>query len=187
MYGLGETGNLQGVVFNNYSLIDNLPEEAKLLGYGADWGFTNDPTTLIGIYQWNGQYIFDEIVYQKGLVNSEIANLFKSKNVSKVHYIYADSAEPKTIQDIANYGFRIKGADKGKDSVMFGISLMQEHKFIVTKQSTNLIKELRSYVWDTDKSGKQVNKPIDAFNHCIDAIRYYFTSLNKNYGKYDIR
>jgi phage terminase large subunit len=187
VYGLGETGNLQGVVFNNYSLIDNLPEEAKLLGYGADWGFTNDPTTLIGIYKWNGQYIFDEIVYQKGLVNSEIANLFKTKNVTKVHYIYADSAEPKTIQDIANYGYRIKGADKGKDSVMFGISLMQEQKFLVTKQSTNLIKELRSYIWDTDRSGKQVNKPIDAFNHCIDAIRYYFTSLNKNYGKYDIR
>lgn len=187
VYGLGEIGNLQGVVFNNYGLIDQLPEEAKLLGYGADWGFTNDPTTLIGIYQWNGQYVFDEIIYQKGMVNSEIASLFKANNVTMSHYIYADSAEPKTIQDISNYGFRIKGADKGKDSVMFGISLMQEHKFLVTKQSINLIKELRSYVWDTDKSGKQLNKPIDAFNHCIDAIRYYFTSLNKNYGKYDIR
>jgi phage terminase large subunit len=187
VYGLGNIGSLRGVVFSNWTDIDQLPQEAKLLGYGADWGFTNDPTTLIGIYQWNGQYIFDEIIYQKGLVNSEIANLFKSKDVTKSHYIYADSAEPKTIQDIANYGFRIKGAEKGKDSVMFGISLMQEQKFLVTKQSTNLIKELRSYVWDTDKSGKQVNKPIDAFNHCIDAIRYYFTSLNKNYGKYDIR
>lgn len=187
VYGLGNIGSLRGVVFSNWTDIDQLPHEAKLLGYGADWGFTNDPTTLIGIYQWNGQYIFDEIIYQKGLVNSEIANLFKSKDVTKSHYIYADSAEPKTIQDIANYGFRIKGAEKGKDSVMFGISLMQEHKFLVTKQSTNLIKELRSYIWDTDRSGKQVNKPIDAFNHCIDAIRYYFTSLNKNYGKYDIR
>lgn len=187
VYGLGNIGSLRGVVFSNWTDIDQLPQEAKLLGYGADWGFTNDPTTLIGIYQWNGQYIFDEIIYQKGLVNSEIANLFKSKEVNRSYYIYADSAEPKTIQDIANYGFRIKGADKGKDSVMFGISLIQEHKFLVTKQSTNLIKELRSYIWDTDRSGKQINKPIDAFNHCIDAIRYYFTSLNKNYGKYDIR
>lgn len=187
VYGLGNIGSLRGVVFSNWTDIDQLPHEAKLLGYGADWGFTNDPTTLIGIYQWNGQYIFDEIIYQKGLVNSEIANLFKSKSVTMSHYIYADSAEPKTIQDIANYGFRIKGAEKGKDSVMFGISLMQEQKFLVTKQSTNLIKELRSYIWDTDRSGKQINKPIDAFNHCIDAIRYYFTSLNKNYGKYDIR
>lgn len=187
VYGLGEMGNLIGAVFNNWATLDNLPDEAKLLGYGADWGFTNDPTTLIGIYQWNGQYIFDEMVYVKGLVNSEIANLFKSKNVTKVHYIYADSAEPKTIADIATYGFRIKGADKGKDSVMFGISLMQEHRFLVTKQSTNLIKELRNYIWDTDKTGKQINKPIDNYNHCIDAIRYYFTSLNKNYGKYDVR
>jgi phage terminase large subunit len=187
VYGLGNIGSLRGVVFSNWTDIDQLPHEAKLLGYGADWGFTNDPTTLIGVYQWNGQYIFDEIIYQKGLVNSEIANLFKSKSVTMSHYIYADSAEPKTIQDISNYGYRIKGADKGKDSVMFGISLMQEQKFLVTKQSTNLIKELRSYIWDTDRSGKQINKPIDAFNHCIDAIRYYFTSLNKNYGKYDIR
>ena len=187
VYGLGNIGSLRGVVFSNWTDIDQLPHEAKLLGYGADWGFTNDPTTLIGIYQWNGQYIFDEIIYQKGLVNSEIANLYKAKGVDRSVTIWGDSAEPKTIQDISNYGYRIKSADKGKDSVMFGISLMQEQKFLVTKQSTNLIKELRSYIWDTDRSGKQVNKPIDAFNHCIDAIRYYFTSLNKNYGKYDIR
>lgn len=187
VYGLGNIGSLRGVVFENWATIERLPSDAKLLGYGADWGFTNDPTTLTGIYQWNGQYIFDEMVYIKGMVNSEIANLFKSKGVDKQYYIYADSAEPKTIADIANYGFRIKGADKGKDSVMFGISLMQEHRFLVTKQSTNLIKELRNYIWDTDKTGKQVNKPIDAFNHCIDGIRYYFTSLNKNYGKYDVR
>jgi phage terminase large subunit len=187
VYGLGNIGSLRGVVFSNWTDIDQLPQEAKLLGYGADWGFTNDPTTLIAIYQWNGQYIFDEIIYQKGLVNSEIANLYKAKGVDRSVTIWGDSAEPKTIQDIANYGFRIKGAEKGKDSVMFGISLMQEQKFLVTKQSTNLIKELRSYIWDTDRSGKQINKPIDAFNHCIDAIRYYFTSLNKNYGKYDIR
>jgi len=187
VYGLGNIGSLRGVVFSNWTDIDQLPHEAKLLGYGADWGFTNDPTTLIGIYQWNGQYIFDEIIYQKGLVNSEIANLYKAKGVDRSVTIWGDSAEPKTIQDISNYGYRIKGADKGKDSVMFGISLMQEQKFLVTKQSTNLIKELRSYIWDTDRSGKQINKPIDAYNHCIDAIRYYFTSLNKNYGKYDIR
>ena len=187
VYGLGNIGSLRGVVFSNWTDIDQLPQEAKLLGYGADWGFTNDPTTLIAIYKWNGQYIFDEIIYQKGLVNSEIANLYKAKGVDRSVTIWGDSAEPKTIQDIANYGYRIKGADKGKDSVMFGISLMQEQKFLVTKQSTNLIKELRSYIWDTDRSGKQINKPIDAFNHCIDAIRYYFTSLNKNYGKYDIR
>jgi len=187
VYGLGNIGSLRGVVFSNWTDIEQLPQEAKLLGYGADWGFTNDPTTLIGIYKWNGQYIFDEIIYQKGLVNSEIANMYKAKGVDRSVTIWGDSAEPKTIQDISNYGYRIKGADKGKDSVMFGISLMQEQKFLVTKQSTNLIKELRSYIWDTDRSGKQINKPIDAYNHCIDAIRYYFTSLNKNYGKYDIR
>lgn len=187
VYGLGQIGNLMGAIFDNWGQIDELPKEAKLLAYGADWGFTNDPTTLTGIYKWNGQYIFHEIVYQKGLVNSEIANLFKSNEVDKYVTIYADSAEPKTIQDISNYGYRIKGADKGKDSVMFGISLMQENRFLVTKQSINLIKELRSYTWDTDKTGHKVNKPIDAFNHCIDGIRYYFTSQNKSSGKYALR
>jgi phage terminase large subunit len=186
VYGLGETGSLQGVVFDNYSLIDNLPEEVKLLGYGADWGFTNDPTTVIGIYKWNGQYIFHEIIYQKGLVNSEIANLLKVNGVDRSHWIYADSAEPKTISDISSYGFKIRGADKGKDSIIFGIALMQDSKFLVTKQSTNLIKELRNYTWDTDKDGKQVNKPIDAFNHCIDAIRYFVSMQNKNSGKYNL-
>jgi phage terminase large subunit len=187
VYGLGEIGNLQGVVFSNYSLIDHLPEEAKLLGYGADWGFTNDPTTLIAVYQYNGQYIYDEVMYEKGLVNSEIANRFKTKGVSKAHYIYADSAEPKTIQDIASYGYRIKGAEKGKDSIIHGIGLLQEGHFMVTKQSTNLIKELRNYVWDTDKSGNQINRPIDGWDHCIDAVRYYIISQRKNSGKYDLR
>lgn len=187
VYGLGNIGSLRGVVFDNWSEIDQLPKEAKLLGYGADWGFTNDPTTLIGIYKYNGQHIFDEMIYQKGLVNSEIVNLYKAKGVRSDVSIWGDSAEPKTIQDISNYGYRIKGANKGKDSVMFGISLMQESKFLVTRSSHNLIKELRSYIWDTDRQGNQLNKPIDSQNHGIDAIRYYFCSLSKLSGQYDVR
>jgi phage terminase large subunit len=186
VYGLGNIGSLSGAVFDNWGEIDTLPQEARLIAYGADWGFTNDPTTLIAVYKYNSQYIFDEVVYQKGLVNSEIASLFKARSVDRGVTIYADSAEPKTIQDISNYGFRIRGADKGKDSIMFGISLMQESRFLVTKRSTNLIKELRSYIWDTDRTGTKINKPIDAFNHCIDAIRYYFTTLNKRSGKYSL-
>jgi phage terminase large subunit len=186
VYGLGEIGNLMGVVFDNWALIDYVSQGAELLGYGQDYGFTNDPTTLIAIYRYNGQFIFDEVIYQKGLTTSDLANLMRSNEVSKSKYIYADSADPKTIHEIGTYGYRIKGADKGKDSIMFGINLMQQERFLVTKRSTNLIKELRSYVWETDKTGTKVNKPIDAYNHAIDAIRYYFATQNKNMGKYSL-
>lgn len=187
VYGLGNIGSLKGVVFSNWDEVDSLDKEAKLLGYGADWGFTNDPTTLVGIYKLNGLHIFDEMIYQKGLLNNEIANTYKALNVDRSVTIWADSAEPKTIQDISNYGYRIKGANKGKDSINFGISLMQEQRFLVTKRSINLIKELRSYIWDSDREGNQINKPIDSQNHAIDAIRYYFASKNKLSGQYDVR
>ena len=182
VYGLGEIGSLQGTVFGNWSTIEFLPTEARLLGYGMDFGFTNDPTTLIAIYRYNGEYIFDEVIYQRGLLNSELANIMKSKDISGV--IYADSADPKTIKDLSSYGFRIKPANKGADSIKFGIQKMQEEKFNVTKKSVNLIEELRKYTWDTDRAGNATNKPIDAHNHAIDGIRYYFTTMAKNTGKY---
>ena len=95
--------------------------------------------------------------------------------------IYADSAEPKSINELRRYGLNIKGVDKGRDSVNFGISLLHQNDFYVTSRSSNLIKELRNYSWDTDREGNTLNKPIDAFNHAIDAIRYFamMTMSNK--------
>lgn len=186
VYGLGEIGNLQGVVFNNWKQVDTLDEKAKLLGYGMDFGYTNDPTTLTAIYQLDNTFILHEEIYQKGLTNSDIANLMKSKGISKNVVIYADSAEPKTIAELRAYGYRITGADKGKDSVMFGINKMQQIDFLVTSSSVNLIKELRAYVWETDKTGTTLNKPIDAFNHAIDGVRYYFTTKDKYNGRYAV-
>lgn len=184
VYGLGEIGSLDGVVFSNWSEIDIIPKEAKLIGYGMDFGFTNDPTTLVAIYQWNGKYVLDEIIYQTGLTNSELAKLMKAKGVSKSVKIYADSAEPKTIKDLNNYGFRVVAAEKGADSIDFGISKMQEVDFLIAKRSINIIKEFRGYCWDKDKEGRTVNKPIDFNNHAIDGIRYYFTTKDKFSGKY---
>lgn len=186
VYGLGEIGSLEGVVFSNWSEIDILPEGAKLIGYGMDFGFTNDPTTLNAIYQWNEKYILDEVVYQTGLTNSELANLMKAKGVSKSVRIYADSAEPKTIKDLNNYGFHVIGADKGADSIDFGISKMQEVEFLITKRSTNIIKEFRGYCWDKDREGRTINKPIGINNHAIDGIRYYFITKDKYSGKYSV-
>jgi phage terminase large subunit len=185
VYGLGEMGSLQGVVFSNWKQIDTIPTEARLLGYGVDFGYTADPTSIVEVYNYNGQRILNEICYQTGLVNTEIA-----KKLQKNIIAYADSAEPKSIEEIRRTGQLIKGVTKGLDSVNFGIQIMQSQEYLVTSQSTNLIKELRSYCWDKDRSGKQINKPIANYNHAIDAVRYHeMESLgkNKNFGKYFVQ
>ena len=184
VYGEGKIGQLQGAVFSNYKIIDTIPTEARLIGIGMDFGYTNDPTSIIEIYKLNETRILNEVTYQTGLLNSDIAKILP-KNVP----VYADSAEPKSIADIQRYGITIKGVTKGKDSINYGIDVMQREDYLVTSQSTNLIKELRSYCWDTDKTGKRLNKPIDNFNHAIDAVRYHemqTLGMNKNYGSYSI-
>lgn len=184
VYGLGEIGSLQGVVFDNWGIVDSIPEGAKLTGYGMDFGYTNDPTTLTAIYEFNNEYYFDELIYQTGLVNSEISNLCKAIPVNRSIMIYADSSEPKSIQELRNLGLNITGAEKGRDSVNYGIQLMQVKRFNVTKKSVNLIKEFRAYTWATDKTGQKLNVPVDAFNHGIDGIRYWFTTKGKYSGQY---
>ena len=184
VYVDGEMGQLEGVVFSNWKRIDTIPTEARLIGIGMDFGYTNDPTSIIEVYKLNETRILNEVTYQTGLLNSDIAKLLP-KNVP----VYADSAEPKSIADIQRYGITIKGVTKGKDSINYGIDVMQREDYLVTSQSTNLIKELRSYCWDTDKTGKRLNKPIDNFNHAIDAVRYHemeTLGMNKNYGSYSI-
>ena len=184
VYGEGKIGQLQGAVFSNYKIIDTIPTEARLIGLGMDFGYTNDPTSIIEVYKLNETRILNEITYQTGLLNSDIAKLLP-KNVP----VYADSAEPKSIRTIQLAGITIKGVTKGKDSINYGIDVMQREDYLVTSQSTNLIKELRSYCWDTDKTGKRLNKPIDNFNHAIDAVRYHemeTLGMNKNYGSYSI-
>ena len=179
VYGLGQIGNLQGVIFENWKQIDIIPNDAKLVGRGMDFGFSNDATTCIDIYQWNNKYIFDERIYKTGLTNPDIWREYKTLGIDNSIYTIADSSEPKSIKELSSLGMRIIGADKGKDSIMFGIQRMQEIDFLVTANSLNLIKELRSYVWATDRENNKLNKPIDSHNHAIDAIRYYFNSKPK--------
>ena len=185
VYGEGQLGMLEGVVFSNWKTIDTIPQEAKLLGIGLDFGYTNDPTAIIEIYNYNGQRIVNELVYQTGLLNSDIAKLLP-KNVP----VYADSSEPKSIDEIKRFGITIKGVTKGKDSINYGIDVIQRNEYLVTSNSSNLIKELRAYVWDTDKQGNRLNKPIDFNNHAIDAFRYHemeTLGIGSNYGSYAIR
>jgi len=185
VYGLGEVGMLEGVVFGNWKEIDKLPDDARLIGIGLDFGYTNDPTSAIEVYNWNGKRIVNELVYRTGMLNSDIAKILPSSVT-----IYADSSEPKSIDEIRRYGKTIKGVTKGKDSIIYGIDVMQRQEYLVTKQSTNLIKELRSYCWDVDKNGVRLNKPAGGNDHAIDALRYHEMEnlgLNSNYGQYAIR
>jgi len=186
VYGEGHIGQLQGAVFTNYKIIDKIPSEARLIGIGLDFGYSADPTAIIEIYKYNDQRILNELAYQTKMVNSDIAKILPTGIP-----IFADSAEPKSIEEIrrGKNGVLIKGAAKGKDSISYGIDVMQRQDYLVTKDSTNLIKELRSYCWDSDKSGKKLNKPIGEYNHALDAIRYHeieTLGLNKSYGKYSI-
>jgi phage terminase large subunit len=172
VYGLGQVGSLDGVILQNWEQIDKVPSEAKLIGYGMDFGFTNDPTTLVGVYRYNDSLVLNELIYQTGMLNSDIIKKLNDLRIGSNDKIYGDSAEPKSIEEIYRSGYNIKPVLKGQDSVKFGLSILQEYKMLVTKESTNLIKELRSYTWDRDKTGKQLNAPIDDFNHAIDAMRY---------------
>jgi phage terminase large subunit len=171
--GLGQLGIQSGAIFNDWKEIDSLPANAELLGSGLDFGFTNDPSALISVYRYNGEVIVDEVIYQKGLLNSQLAALAKSSD-AKNAVIYADSAEPKSIAELKYYGLSVLPVIKGKDSILYGIGLIQEQPFRVTSRSINLIKELQNYVWMKDKDGKQLSVPIDTYNHGIDSLRYFF-------------
>lgn len=172
----GEVGSLEGVIFTNWKQIDMIPEEASLIGIGLDFGFTNDPTTAIAVYKLDNEYILDELFYLTNLTNSAIDGLLNQSGISKGIEIWADSADPKSIKEIKNYGWRIQGATKGKDSIQYGIGVIQEHNLLITSKSTNLIEELQNYQWIKSKDGSKSNTPIDAFNHAIDAVRYLFMS-----------
>jgi phage terminase large subunit len=186
VYGLGQIGSLDGVCIKDWKEID-MPEEARLLCYGMDFGYSNDPTTLVGLYKYNDAYIFDEVIYQTKLLNSDISNLFKTNNVADI--VYADSAEPKSIAELRTYGHKVMPTEKGRDSIVYGINLINQNKIYITKRSFNIKKELQNYTWIKDKEGNTINKPIDSYNHCIDAMRYAITSQlkNPNKGVYSIR
>jgi len=169
VYGLGEVGSLDGVIFNNYSIIETMPNDARLLGYGLDFGYSNDPTAIVEVYQYNGQRLVNEICYQKELSNSQIAKYIDTKMP-----VYCDSAEPKSIAELKRFGINAFGVTKGNDSINFGIQLMQEQIYLITQKSINLINELQKYTWAIDKrTGEKLNKPIDDYNHGIDGFRYH--------------
>lgn len=176
VYGLGQLGDVEGKIYKDWKIIDDIPHEARLERRCLDFGYTNDPTAITEIYYYNGGYILNEITFQKGLTNKQIADILLNLSDPQVMVI-ADSAEPKSIDEINSYGVNIQPSRKGKDSVKNGIQLVQSQRISVSKHSTNIIKEYRNYLWQVDKNGKIINEPEHAFSHSMDSIRYGFQSL----------
>ena len=177
VYVDGELGSLQGAIFD-FNIIPSIPHGAELLAYGLDWGFTNDPTALIEVYRYDGELIVNELIYKSGLTNTDLVERMKELKVNKYKDMIADSAEPKSIEDLYRAGYRnIYGAKKGPDSIRASIDKLKTFKINVTESSVNLIKESRNYTWAKDKTGELTQKPVDAYNHAIDALRY--VALNK--------
>lgn len=169
VYGLGMIGSLDGVVYSNWSEIDKIPDDARLLGYGLDFGYTNDPTAIIEVYKWNDKRILNEICYSKGLSNAKIAERIPTKLPC-----YCDSAEPKSIDELKSLKVNAIGVTKGADSINYGIGIVQEENYLVTSSSKNLIDEFQKYTWAKDKkTNEPLNKPIDKYNHAMDALRYH--------------
>lgn len=166
----GEIGQVEGTIFNDYEVIDKIPEDARLLGYGLDFGYSYDPAALIALYKYNDDIIVDEVVYQTGLLNSELSSIMKQYGVTGE--IFADSAEPKSIQELKRYGHQVKSVEKGKDSVNYGIQILQQKKMFVTQRSENVLNEFQKYMWKKDRNGGYDTTPIDAHNHACDALRY---------------
>jgi phage terminase large subunit len=186
IYGLGERGQSRSLIYS-FNTTKQIPQEAKRVSYGLDFGFTNDPTCLIETFTHGDNMYVQEHIYRTGMTNQDIANEFKRLGLDRRDEIFADSAEPKSIEEIHRMGWNIKPTFKG--SINIGIDMIRRYKLIVTEDSINTIKELRNYKYIEDKNGQLTNKPIDAYNHALDSLRYSIVNkLTKpNYGKYAIR
>jgi len=186
VYGLGEKGVSMSTIFRNTNLINKIPDNVKFVGYGLDWGFSNDPTALIEVYSDDENIYLNELIYERGLTNQDIGNKMKELKIERHNEIIADSSEPKSIEEIYRMHFNIKPAKKGADSVRLGIDIMRRYKINITKNSINTIKEFRNYKWKQDKNGQTLPVPVDAFNHSVDAVRYLCLNklMTSNSGTY---
>lgn len=173
VYARGMTGKIEGLVFRDVYNADLLPAGAKYLGNGMDFGFTNDPTTSYDVYLSSGELYFDELLYTTGLTNPDIFAALSNVRAPRLFSVVADSAEPKSIEELRRLGLPIEPAAKGPDSINAGIATLKAYKLNLLPSCVNLKKELANYKWKVDRlTGKATNQPVDAFNHGIDAVRY---------------
>ena len=189
IYGLGDMAQPTETIFRQFEIANNVPTEATLIAIGMDFGYSNDPTAIVEVYKLNDDLYINELVYSKGLTNQDIAQRLRELDITRQTEIIADSAEPKSIEELHRQNFNVKGAKKGADSVNMGIDVLRRFKLHITKNSVNALNEFKYYKWLTDKNGHIVNKPAtNQQDHLIDAVRY--VALNKlmtnHSGKYYI-
>jgi phage terminase large subunit len=189
IYGLGDMAQPTETIFRQFEIANVIPSDAILIAIGLDWGYSNDPTAIVEVYRLNDDLYINELLYSKGLTNQDIAEKLRELNITRQTEIIADSAEPKSIEELYRQGFNIKGAKKGADSINMGIDVLRRFKLHITKNSTNALNEFKYYKWLTDKNGHIVNKPAtNQQDHILDACRY--VALNKlmtnHSGKYYI-
>ena len=189
IYGLGDMAQPTETIFRQFEICNNIPTEAQLTAIGMDFGYSNDPTAIVEVFKLNDDLYINELIYSKGLTNQDIAEKLRELNITRQIEIIADSAEPKSIEELYRQGFNIKGAKKGADSINMGIDVLRRFKLHITKNSTNALNEFKYYKWLTDKNGHIINKPAtNQQDHILDACRY--VALNKlmtnHSGKYYI-
>ena len=189
IYGLGDMAQPTETIYRQFDIANNVPTEAKLVAIGMDFGYSNDPTAIVEVFKLNDDLYINELLYSKGLTNQDIAERLRELNITRQVEIIADSAEPKSIEELYRQGFNVKGAKKGADSINMGIDILRRFKLHITKNSTNALNEFKYYKWLTDKNGHIVNKPAsNQQDHILDAVRY--VALNKlmtnHSGKYYI-
>ena len=187
IYGLGEKGISKATIFN-YFEITHIPYEAELVSYGADAGYTNDPSTLVSVYKKDYNIYIQEHLYRTMMTTKDISDHFKTLPIGR-NPIYFDAAEPRLIDELRRMGHNVQPSLKGRDSINAGIDLLKRFKIHITTDSHNAIQEFRNYKWTEDRNGKLTNKPVDKNNHIIDAVRYATYSIlsRPNFGKYAIQ
>ena len=186
VYGLGERGVSRSTILTHWKTVPQVPDGWSLLNLGLDFGYTNDPTAIVKVYTDGHGFCLDEVCYATGLTNAAIAQTLRDAEIGKA-MIVADSAEPKSIDEIHGHGFNIHPARKGPDSVRAGIDFLRSRPLFITERSVNGIKELRNYKYKEDKNGRQLNEPLsNGFDHFVDASRYAITwnQTNPNFGRY---
>tara|TARA_R110001632_G_scaffold140562_1_gene256571 strand:+ start:3488 stop:4642 length:1155 start_codon:yes stop_codon:yes gene_type:complete len=186
IYGLGEKGVSKATIFN-YIEVPHIPHDAELISYGADAGFTNDPSTLVSVYKKEHNLYVKEHLYRTMMTTKDLNDHFKQE-VTNRSPIYFDAAEPRLIDELRRMGHNIQPSLKGRDSINAGIDLLKRFKIHITSDSNNAIQEFRNYKWAEDRTGKLTNKPVDKNNHIIDAVRYatYSIMSRPNFGKYAV-
>ncbi len=179
VYGEGQLGEVEGRIYTDWRVIDEIPHEARLERRWLDFGYTNDQSAIGEVWYYNGGWILNENLYRKGMSNKQLADFLNSLPKAQTTVV-ADSAEPKSIDELRSYGLSVLPCEKGKDSVVHGIQLVQDQPISVTRNSANILKEYRNYLWLIDKNGKIVNEEDPACdNHHMAGIRYALSTLGR--------